>query len=331
MPGNNAGSGYAVGDYFCVGSNCSTTGGTSEAVGRVLTLTGSAVATFVVVWRGSGYTTLNNQPTTKLSGSGSSLNVNVTACTTACTNTGPSGSLSFTNADYVDGNSTLNSVWAAVPLNSNSQVSASTLQNPLNVASGGTGATSLGSSNNVVLGNGSGALTASADAFPAAAPTNNHSSVGFSSIGVGSYYQAPQKAMLTSLFTTASTSLVNVTGLSFSVDANTSYVLTCELAYKSVASDGMSIAFTGPASPTLATYSVSYYTSATAANGASTTGNVFGTAIGGVTIVTANTDFPATISGGFTMGTNSGTLQLQVKNGAAVTLGIEAGSWCQLQ
>jgi hypothetical protein len=166
-------------------------------------------------------------------------------------------------------------------------------------------------------------------------PANNSMMKSYSALSSSSttesFVQAPQKSMLTSAYTNATTGATNVTGLSFALDASTSYTGSCHLIYKAASTGGLAIDFTGPVSPTLVTYGLNYFTSATAANSAATTGAVFSTSIGGTAVATAATDFTADITFGITNGVTSGTLQLQAKSSAAVTLTIEAGSFCQMQ
>lgn len=64
----SGGSGYAVGDLFKINQ-----AGASGAVGVVLTLSTTAVATFAIINPGQGYTVANNKTTTKITGSGDDL------------------------------------------------------------------------------------------------------------------------------------------------------------------------------------------------------------------------------------------------------------------
>lgn len=177
------------------------------------------------------------------------------------------------------------------------------------------------------------AVTSYVADVPGAAPVNNNSAIVFSNSNpsLGTFAKMPQTAVLSSAYTNATTSATNVTGLSFALEVTTTYTLSCHLIYQAAATGGLNINFTGPGSPTKVTYGLNYFTTATAANSSATTGSTFATVVGGTVIGTAATDFTADLNGAIINGANSGTLQLQAKSNAAVTLTIEAGSSCTLQ
>jgi hypothetical protein len=139
-----------------------------------------------------------------------------------------------------------------------------------------------------------------------------------------------QRAVITSAYTNSTTTPSNVTGLSFTLAKNSTYFLNCALVYKAASTGGLKILFTGPASPSLVTYSLTEGLSATTTGNTSTTGTVYSTVLGAA-VTTATTDFPGEVTGVITTGSTAGTLQLQAQSAAAATLTIEAGSACTLQ
>jgi hypothetical protein len=137
-------------------------------------------------------------------------------------------------------------------------------------------------------------------------------------------------AYVTAAVTNSTTTLANVTGLTFPLLASTTYTLSCKLIYQAAATGGLHMAFTGPAAPTAVDYSLTEWISATAGSVSSAVGSTFATDLGG-TITTAATNFPALLDGGMVNGANGGTLQVQFHSAAAVATTIEPGSFCTLR
>ncbi len=130
-------------------------------------------------------------------------------------------------------------------------------------------------------------------------------------------------------FPTASTSFVNVTGLSFPVAANKNYQVAFHLNTNKNDANGIQYRITGPASPTrvfgraiLFTSSTSTSTTdiLTAFSSASTTFNTFSgdsLAFSSPSIIVSN-------------GSNAGTIQIQIRAVTSGTAKIYAGSWLQI-
>jgi hypothetical protein len=137
--------------------------------------------------------------------------------------------------------------------------------------------------------------------------------------------------VFSSAYTNATTTLSNVTGLSLSVAANTSYVITCNLIYSVDTSTATpNWAFTWPASPTSAMWS-GWQTGATAVSVAGIIPvTVSGTASANSSATTITTNDTAVLTFPLQNGANAGTVQLQAKANGAGTLTILAGSSCVL-
>jgi len=90
----NYGAGYAVGDLIQIN------GGNNDARIKVLTLSGSAVATYQLMVAGTGYTVAGALTTTAITGLGSGLKIDVTAlvATQTITITGNPGAATCTPA-----------------------------------------------------------------------------------------------------------------------------------------------------------------------------------------------------------------------------------------
>lgn len=181
-------------------------------------------------------------------------------------------------------------------------------------------------------------ITAYVADVPAAAPTNNNSAWLFSnaSPSVGSFAKMPQTALLTgSAYTNATTSFSSVTGLSFSVEASTNYVMSCQLTYQgSATTAGLKVQITGPASPTAVAinFTQTATTSGTvAATFTSESATAFSSALSDTLAITATTNMPATLTLGLVNGTNAGTIQVQAAAAGTGTVTIQPGSFCQLQ
>ena len=167
---------------------------------------------------------------------------------------------------------------------------------------------------------------------PGAAPTNNNSAmlVSNASPGVGSWAKMPQIGIMTSAQSSL-TSLTNLTGLSFSVEANTNYVMSCMLYYQvSATTNNLIVAITGPSTPTGVTYSFFDPNTATAI-GVSAVATAFASTLSGAGTSVATTNLPATITMGLRNGANAGTVQVQAGSTGTGSSTVQAQSWCQLQ
>jgi hypothetical protein len=130
-------------------------------------------------------------------------------------------------------------------------------------------------------------------------------------------------------FSTASTSFVDVTGLSFPVAANKNYQVVFHLNTNKNDANGIQYRITGPASPTRVFGRVIVFTSSTstsaadiptAFSSASTTFNTFSgdsLAFSSPAIIVSN-------------GANAGTIQIQLRAVTGGTAKIYAGSWLQI-
>lgn len=126
---------------------------------------------------------------------------------------------------------------------------------------------------------------------------------------------------------TTSTSLVDISELGLLVAANASYFFRWDIVYKSsLAAANIKLGLTGPSAPNVFSYAISIPSNAGGGGIDFTTG--FDTALDGVSLVTADNNYVASISGILVNGANAGTLQPQfgVTNGAA-TCTVKTGSW----
>jgi hypothetical protein len=171
---------------------------------------------------------------------------------------------------------------------------------------------------------------------PGAAPTQNLSVKATTTAGVQSWLPTVVSKVLTSNYTNATTTVSNVTGFSWAIDASTNYKLSCDLIYQASATTAsLGLAFTGPASPTRVSYST--FQTETAANVAgtffatSTDGTTFATVIGSTAVISTAVSMPATFTGVIQNGVNAGTLQIQAKAQGTGTVTIVQGSGCSLQ
>lgn len=148
----------------------------------------------------------------------------------------------------------------------------------------------------------------------------------------GNVWQLPTKIMLTSAYTNASSSMTNVTGLSFPVGANQNYGLICAIVYQvSSLSTIPQIRFTGPASPTAVTYtSLWQISSAAAPVYAGAVATAFSTTEGASPTATG-TNFSLLLNLGLVNGANAGTVQLQAAAQVTGTITIQPSSWCAVQ
>lgn len=143
----------------------------------------------------------------------------------------------------------------------------------------------------------------------------------------------PLTKKLTSDVTNSTTTIANVTGLSFPVAANTDYRMVCSLLYRSAATTtGIKVSVTGPSTPTSVTGMFNTYVSAAAA--ATVQGSLFRAYDGGVAstgVDTINVDTPGTLDVVLRNGANAGTLQVRFNSEVATsTVTVKAGSSCEL-
>ena len=161
--------------------------------------------------------------------------------------------------------------------------------------------------------------------FTAATPAAARTTLGFDA----AVPKIPITYSNSSDFPTASTSFVDVPGLSFPVAANKNYQVVFHLNTNKNDSNGMQYRITGPASPTRVFGRVIVFTSSTSASAAdiptafsaaSTTFNSFSgdsLAFSSPGIIVSN-------------GANAGTVQLQIRAITGGTAKVYAGSWIQI-
>lgn len=143
--------------------------------------------------------------------------------------------------------------------------------------------------------------------------------------------QFPGTVVLTgSAYTNATTTLSNVTGLSFPVAAGTNYTAECYLTWQgSAGTTGPKWTFTGPATPTAVNIgATSAVTATTLTQGVST---AFGTSVNNAGTITTATNFTDRVTLGLVNGANAGTVQLQAAANGAGTLTVQPGSYCKVQ
>lgn len=134
---------------------------------------------------------------------------------------------------------------------------------------------------------------------------------------------------VSSVTTAATTSLVNITGLSWSLAANTPFSFLCGIIMSNATTTaGPRVSLTGPASPTHFSVSTSFLNTVTTLATANTI-----TAYGGLTATcTTSCDNVSkrvmTINGAGLNGSNAGTIQLQVQSSATGTVTVHEGSYC---
>jgi hypothetical protein len=145
---------------------------------------------------------------------------------------------------------------------------------------------------------------------------------------------AQKASIVTSAYTNATQSASNVTGLSFSIAANATNVITCQIVYQtSLATGGPNLIWTGPASPTAVAATMFIDGSGTAAivRGAAAHGTTFASTALSPTygsFVTA-TDFALVTTLTVQNGSNAGTVQLQaLASAASTTITFQVGSSC---
>jgi hypothetical protein len=168
---------------------------------------------------------------------------------------------------------------------------------------------------------------------PGAAPTNTNSAISCSDANpaVCTFAKMSQTAFLTSNYTNASGAFTNVTGLTFTPEASTSYHMHCNLVWSaSAATAGPEYQITGPSTPThVVIQMVSAVTASTMASAAVT---AFSTALNPVgSVVTSSTTEYSTLDMDLINASSTTAIQVQAQNQGTGTLTIEAGSACQLQ
>jgi hypothetical protein len=119
-------------------------------------------------------------------------------------------------------------------------------------------------------------------------------------------------AYLTSNYTNATSTLTNVTGLSFAVAANKNYSVSCNLDFSSgTTTEAIAFAWTGPASPTAVTYDVIQIATQSSAGISGAVATAFGTTLSQPPPASAGVNFPLRLSLTLLNGANAGTIQLQ--------------------
>jgi hypothetical protein len=136
---------------------------------------------------------------------------------------------------------------------------------------------------------------------------------------------------LASAFTATTTAFTTVGNWAWTLQANKSYALSCQISYKAATtSGGLALAVNGTASSSNLWVGANVPLSAnTFVNGVATT---FGTAAVNSAVTTASTNFMAIFSGQITVGSTFGTFQVQAAtttNGETLT--INPGSWCEVK
>lgn len=129
----------------------------------------------------------------------------------------------------------------------------------------------------------------------------------------------------------ATNTLAN-SGISFPIDASTTYGLECELYYTVGSGGGLTVALNGPASPTKIVLNAAIATAATTMNfNAVSTGTSWQTQVGTATSTVTTTQY-AHVTGTVQNGVNAGTLALQYADvNTTGTTTLKAGSACVLQ
>ena len=142
---------------------------------------------------------------------------------------------------------------------------------------------------------------------------------------------APQYVVTTGDVTEASATYSDITGLSWSVAANTRYLIYCILPYTAVGNtQGLGISWTGPSSPTLTRGQMISNTASNAVGGTLIVGNDSGSI---TTSSVGTTGQMATFRGIWSNGANSGTIQMRMRSETAVAnaITILTGAMCQYQ
>lgn len=219
-----------------------------------------------------------------------------------------------------------------ITLDSLTQVTARAISDTtgtLAVSRGGTNLTTS-ADDNVMVGNGTTwetkAVPSCSGSTNALAYNTSTNAYACNTIAAGSVQIARKTADQSS----TSTTFADVTGLTFSMNASTSYSIRCELSYVTAATTtALQIALNGPASPTAMRYTVNTATTATAQHFASQSAYDTNTnpATGG-----GSTALPVVLAGTVENGTTAGTLALRIRtevSGSSVT--IQRGAFCVSQ
>jgi len=137
------------------------------------------------------------------------------------------------------------------------------------------------------------------------------------------------RVSVSGVYTNATTTPSNITGLSFSAVANTTYGMTCQIYYQgSVSTAGLDITITGPASPASVFYS--YDEHPTGSSVTTSVANAFATKLLGNAAVTTTTNLHAIVTLGLVNGANAGTVQVQGSATGKGTVTVQPGSFCTL-
>lgn len=142
--------------------------------------------------------------------------------------------------------------------------------------------------------------------------------------------QPVRYAYLSSIVSQTTTSYADVTGMSFSVAANTNYEVSCSIIYQTAATTtGIGIALNGPSSPTLVAGQFISNSSSTALNGRSFNAyNGTGKTTG---VQTANANTYGLFNASFRNGATAGTLSLRYASEVAGSAAsIRPGSYCRI-
>ena len=167
-----------------------------------------------------------------------------------------------------------------------------------------------------------GAGTTGAELFGAATAAAARTTLGFD----GMVPKIPIVFSNSSDFSTASTSFVNATGLSFSVLANKKYAISVFLLTNKTDANGLAVQFTGPASPTKLFFRV--FSSTVSVSGGSVADYITSFSSPTSAINTVNGDGFSSINQAlFSNGANAGTVQLQIRAVTGGTAKIYAGSY----
>lgn len=135
---------------------------------------------------------------------------------------------------------------------------------------------------------------------------------------------------LASQQTTTSTTLVNCTGLSVSVEANTTYQIEGFIGFQSaLATCGIFLSLNGPSSPTEIAYNINIPTASNAIGNRVMAAYDAGSAVADVP--TINTTYFALLNGLLVNGPNAGTLIVRFASETGSTVRIQAGSSLRLR
>lgn len=155
----------------------------------------------------------------------------------------------------------------------------------------------------------------------------NFTGGGGSSTGAVKVNGQSSLATVPSNYTNATTSLTNVTGITFSVAANTTYEIVCDITFSVDTNTATpNWAFTGPASPTTVMLNAQQVSATPQTFSATPTVLAFATQTATSTTTTIASNANALIRLFLANGVNAGTVQLQCAAHGAGTVTILAGS-----